>query len=320
MLERYRRELSLAIAILLLFAVLAVVAPGFFTLANQRDLLMTNLPVLIAALGMTLVILTAQIDISIGSQFAICSVLAGVFAKAGLPIAAACAAACLVGALFGALNGLLTAYVRIPSIVVTLATMVALRDGLRWITQGAWVQDLPADFQWFGRSQSASEWITIAVAGALTVAAAWSLGNLAAGRAVYATGSDANATRLAGIDPQRVVFWVFVLTGALTGVAAGLNAVRFNQVPSNAGLGLELQVIAAVIVGGTSISGGRGTILGTVLGVLLLGAIGPALVFLGINAYWERALQGAIILAAVAVDAVRVRAGRYAGSLAADRA
>jgi rhamnose transport system permease protein len=216
----------------------------------------------------------------------------------------------------GSINGALVAYVRIPAIVVTLALMVALRDGLRWITQGAWVQDLPSSFQWFGASQSLSEIVTIGAAAVLLGSAAWGLRNLAAGRAVYATGSNANAARLAGIDPSLVVFSVFVLTGALTGCAALFNAVRFNQIPSNAGLGLEMQVIAAVIVGGTSVTGGRGTVAGTLLGVILLGMIGPALTFLGINAYWERAIQGGIILAAVAIDAV----GGYAGRLAAQRA
>ncbi len=320
MFERYRREISLVIAILAIAAALAIVAPGFFTPANQRDLIMTNLPVLIAALGMTLIILTGQIDISIGSQFAICGVMAGVFAKAGVPMPLAGVGACLVGAIFGALNGVLIAYARIPSIVVTLATMVALRDGLRWITQGAWVQDLPPSFQWFGMSQSASEAITIGTALLLLILTAWSLRHLAAGRAVYATGSNENAARLAGIEPARIVLWVFVLTGALTGCAAFFNSVRFNQIPSNAGLGLELQVIAAVIVGGVSVSGGRGTVIGTLLGVVLLGIIGPALTFLGISAYWERAIQGAIILAAVAIDAIGGRSRRHAGDLAAERA
>jgi rhamnose transport system permease protein len=198
--------------------------------------------------------------------------------------------------------------------------MVALRDGLRWVTQGAWVQDLPASFQWFGRSQGMSEAITIGAAALLAATTAWTLRNLAAGRAVFATGSNADAARLAGIDPKRVVFWVFALTGALTGCAAGLNAVRFNQVPSNAGLGLEMQVIAAVIVGGTAVTGGRGTVLGTLLGVILLGMIGPALTFLGISAYWERAIQGGIILTAVAIDALRGQSGAYAGDPAAQRA
>ena len=165
MLERHRREISLIVAILAIGAVLAVVAPGFFTFANQRDLVLANMPVLIVALGMTLVILTGQIDISVGSQFAICSVAAGVFARMGLPTPLAGAAACLVGALMGGINGALVAWVRIPSIVVTLATMVALRDGLRWVTQGAWVQDLPPGFQWFGQSQAASELITVGLRG-----------------------------------------------------------------------------------------------------------------------------------------------------------
>jgi rhamnose transport system permease protein len=318
-----RREISVAIAILLLMAVLAVIAPGFFTLENQIDLVLANMPVLIVALGMTLVILSAEIDISVGSQFAICSMAAGVFAKMGMPAAFAGCAACALGAAMGALNGALVAWVRIPSIVVTLATMVALRDGLRWITEGAWVQDLPPGFQWFGLSQNGSRAVTIAIAAWLVGAAAWTLRHVAAGRAIYATGSDANAARLAGIDPARVVFSVFTITGALTGCAAFLNSVRFSQIPANAGINLEMRVIAAVVVGGASITGGRGSIAGTTLGVILLGDIGPALTYLGVSAYWERAIQGAIILAAVALDAVRAgraRSGRYAGKLAAHSA
>jgi len=301
MLSRHRRELSLIAVILLLAAVLAVAAPGFFTAANERDLAMASMPVLIVALGMTLIVLTGQIDISVGSQFAIAGVLAGVLAKMGLPVALAAVGACLAGAAMGALNGALVAWARMPSIVVTLAMMVALRDGLRWVTEGAWVQDLPADFQWFGRTQRASEAITASCAALLAVGIAWSLHKIAAGRAVYATGSDANAARMAGIHPGRVVFGVFTLTGALTGCAALFNAIRFNQIPANAGIGLEMQVIAAVVVGGTAIAGGRGGIAGTLLGVILLGMIGPALTFMGISAYWEKAIQGAIILMTVAL-------------------
>jgi rhamnose transport system permease protein len=319
-LRNRQRELSIAVAILAIGAVLAAVAPAFFSFANVRDLLLANVPVLIVAVGMTLIVLTAQIDISVGSQFAICSVAAGVFAISGLPMFAALIAATLAGALLGAINGVLVAWVRIPSIVVTLAAMVALRDGLRWVTQGAWVQNLPPGFHWFGLPQAASEWLTIAAAFAITAIAAWGLRHLAAGRAVYATGSDANAARLAGMDPRYVVFSVFALTGALTGFAAALNAVRFEQIPSNAGIGLELKVIAAVVVGGVSITGGRGTILGALLGVILLGLIGPALTFLGFSAYWERAIEGGIILAAVSMDALSAQWRRNADLAAAHRA
>jgi rhamnose transport system permease protein len=300
------REIAVAGTVLALFAVLGWSAPGYFSRANLSDLFLSNVPVLIASLGMTLVILTGEIDISVGSMFAIAGIAAGVFAKLGLPVLAAGLAACLAGAVMGAVNGALVAYLRVPSIVVTLAAMVALRDGLRWATQGAWVDDLPARFQWLGLSQSTYPYMVLLVAVALASSFAYGLRNVAAGRAVYATGSNPEAARLLGIHPSFVKFSVFTILGTLTALAAVLNSVRFNQIPSNAGLGLEMKVIAAVVIGGTSISGGRGTILGTVLGVILMGAIGPALTFLGVGAYWEKSIQGAIILAAILIDAVSI--------------
>jgi rhamnose transport system permease protein len=318
--RRWSMEWSVAAAILALAIVLAFLAPGYFSRENLMDVFLANLPVLIVALGMTLIILLAQIDISVGSVFAICSVAAGAVAKEGASLPAAALAACALGSALGAMNGALVAYLRLPSIVVTLGTMAALRDGLRWITQGAWVQNLPPQFQWFGLSQSAYPLIACGLTAGLVGIFSWGLSNLAAGRAVYATGSSAEAARLAGIRVSWVVFWAFVITGGLTGVAAVLNSVRFNQIPSNTGLGLELKVIAAVVVGGVSITGGRGTVLGTVLGVVLLGTIGPALTFLGVSAYWERAIQGAIILAALILDSLRSRSGSYGLGIPPSRA
>jgi rhamnose transport system permease protein len=314
----YRREISIAAATAALAVVLAIVSPGYFSAENITDLLLANLPVLVIALGMTLVILTGEIDISVGSTFAICSVAAGMLAKDGWPVPLAAAAACLAGAAIGTLNGALVAYAGIPSIVVTLATMTALRDALRWSTEGAWVQDLPDAFQWLGLTQSTYPAVASAATAALFGSCAWVLAHAAGGRALYAIGSNAEAARLVGFKIARIKLAVFALLGALTGWAAVLNAVRFNQIPSNTGIGLEMKVIAAVVVGGTAITGGRGSAAGTLLGVVLLGAIGPALTFLGISAYWERALQGAIILAAVAVDALgRHEARRVARAPAA---
>jgi rhamnose transport system permease protein len=138
----------------------------------------------------------------------------------------------------------------------------------------------------------------------------WASQHVAALRAIYATGSDAEAARLAGIPVKRVVFWVFVLMGALTGIASLLNAVRFSDVPANSGINLELKAIAAVVVGGTPITGGRGSLLGTFTGVILLGSVAPALTFLGINPYWEKAIQGGIILATVLFEALSSRRGK----------
>jgi rhamnose transport system permease protein len=306
-LGRHKRELPPALAYVLLLVAVGIAAPSFFGRGNLRDLALNNAPLLIVALGMTLVILVGEIDISVGSQFAVCSVAAGWLAKVGVPVPLLPPIVLVIGAAMGAVNGLLVGRLGLPSIIVTLAMLVAWRDALRWVTEGAWVQDLPATFQWFGLAPGAAWWLIVAVSVAVLAGFAWALRNLRAGRAVYAVGSDAEAARLAGIEPPRVVVAVFVVMGALVGLAALLNAVRFSAVPSNAGVGLELQAIAAVVVGGTVITGGRGTILGTLIGVALLGTIGTAMSYVGINPFWEKAVQGLIILAALVCDAALAR-------------
>ena len=304
-----RREVSVGLLYLALLLLMAVAAPGFYRPGNLRDLLVNNALVLLPAIGMTLVILAKEIDISIGSQLAVCGVAAGLLAKHGVPPVGLLILVPLLGALLGAVNGALVAFVEIPSIIVTLGTMVALRAGIRWATQGAWVRDLPPNFQWFGLGQGLGQVFLVLLVALLWLKFAWALRSLAAGRAVYAVGADAEAARLVGIRPRRVVFSTFVVLGALTGLAAWLSSARFVSVQSNAGLGLELAVIAAVVVGGTSILGGRGTLLGTLLGVALLGTVGTILTFLHFDPAWERALQGAVILGAVALDSLGQRQG-----------
>jgi rhamnose transport system permease protein len=259
---------------------------------------------------MTLVILLGEIDISVGSQFAVISILAGILAKTGLPIPLLFVAVLVIGMLMGAINGVLIGWFKLPSIIVTLAMLVAWRDGLRWTTEGAWVQGLPANFQWFGLGQTGGQILIVAISLVILVVFAWVLRNLNLGRAIYAVGSDAEAARLAGIEPSKITIGVFAMMGGLVGLAALLNAVRFNEIPSNTGIGFELKAIAAVVVGGVAITGGRGTLLGTIIGVALLGTIGTALTFLGINPFWEKAIQGVIILAALASDVVLQRIGR----------
>jgi rhamnose transport system permease protein len=299
---KYKREVSAAAAFIVLLIIVGANAPSFFSGGNLRDLVINNAPILLVAIGMTLVILAGQIDISIGSQFAVCSVAAGVLSKTGVPIWLLLICVVVIGAAMGALNGLLVGWLRLPSIIVTLAMLVIWRDVLRWATEGAWVQDLPANFQWFGLGQSIGESVIVVITSIIFLAFAWSMRNMVLGRRVYAVGSDAEAARLAAIDPQKVVFWIFVIMGGLVGLSALLNAIRFSAIPGNSGLGLELKSIAAVVVGGTAITGGRGRLIGTLIGVALLGTIGTALTFVGINPFWEKAIQGTIILAALASD------------------
>jgi ribose/xylose/arabinose/galactoside ABC-type transport system permease subunit len=301
--RRHRREIAAGAAYVVLLAVVAIVAPSFYTAANLRDLVLNNIAVLITAVGMTMVIIVGEIDISVASQFAVCSVAVGLLARSGVPMLLVLPLALSLGAAMGALNGYLIGMLGLPSIIVTLALFVAWGGALRWATEGAWVQNLPNDFQWFGLGQGAGQWLIAITAAAIMVLFAWALRNLPVGREVYAVGADAEAARLSGIAPTRVVLGVFTMMGALVGLAALLNAIRFTSVPSNAGVGLELKAIAAVVVGGTAITGGRGTLIGTLIGTLMLGTIGPALAFVGINPFWEKAVQGGIILAALAADA-----------------
>jgi len=302
MIARHGRVLSVLAAYLLLLGLLAVVAPRFFRFEPWRAFAVGNASLLVAAVGMTLVIVARQIDISIGSQFSLCAVASGLLARSGLPMPMVAAGTLIVGAAMGAVNGALVAGLGLPSIVVTLATLVIGREGLRYAREGEFVRGLPGHFQWFGLGQWAGQWSVVGIALVVFAAFAWGSRNLSAGRAVYASGSDPEAARLAGIRPRRVVFSVFVTMGALTGLAALLSSAQFPAVDPKGGTGLEMQVIAAVVVGGAAVTGGRGTLLGTLLGVLLLGTINPALVYLGTSPEWEKAIQGAIILLAVASD------------------
>ena len=307
--KRHFREISVAAALLLGLLVLAVFAPAFYQPQPLLSLLTREAPTLIVACGMALVIISRQIDISVGSQFAVCSVCIGLLAASNVPLVLLLPASIGLGAVMGAINGVLVAGFRLPSIVVTLATMVTWREALRWKQQGAFV-NLPDGLQWFGLRQLGGQWALISVAVVVLLVLAIAMKHFAVGRFVYAVGSDAEAARLAGIRPQLTTFGVFVFMGALAGLAAMMNVVQSPQVDPKSGTGLELKVIAAVVVGGVAISGGRGNLWGVFVGLLMLACISPALTHLHVEAYWEKAIQGAIILLAVVADGVRSKRER----------
>ena len=304
--SRYFREFSVAGALLVVLGALAVFAPGFFQPQPLLSLATREAPTLVVACGMALVIICRQIDISVGSQFSVCGVCAGLLAARGWPLPLVTLASVAIGAVLGAVNGILVAGLRLPSIVVTLATMVTLRQGLNLVRQGEFV-NVPDGTQWFNLSQAAGQWTLVGFAVVLLVVLALAMRHVAIGRFVYAVGTDAEASRLAGIRPQLVTFGVFLFIGALTGLAAMLNLVQSPQVQPLSGNGLELKTIAAVVVGGVAISGGRGNLWGAFAGLLLLACVAPALTHLHVEAYWEKAIQGAIILLAVVADGLRSR-------------
>ena len=244
--KRYSREIAVASALGAMLLALAIWAPAFYQPQPLLSFLTRQAPALVVACGMALVIITREIDISVGSQFSVCSVAAGLLAAAGWPLAAVLPAAIGIGAVLGAVNGALVTGLGLPSIVVTLATMVTLRQGLNVIRQGVFV-NLPDGVQWLGLSQKAGQWALVGAALAILVGLALALRGLAAGRQIYAVGSNAEAARLAGVRPRRVTFAVFAAMGALTGLAAMMNLVQSPQVQPLSGSGLELTVIAAVV-------------------------------------------------------------------------
>lgn len=310
---RHRRELALLGVLAALLALAAFAAPSFFDPDNLKSLAVDALPLLVGAIGMTLLMLAGQIDVSIGAQFAVCGVALGLASRAGAPPLIALAVTLAAGAVLGAVNGWLVARGRIPAVIATLATLAILRGALRWWSGGQWIQELPPDFRWFGLSQASGQAAFLASAALLFSLAVVCLRWTRAGRSLYAVGNDAAAARLAGIVPERVVLSAFVAMGLCAAAAALLSFPRYPAIEIEAGLGFELEVIACVVVGGAAIQGGRGTLLGTLLGVALLSAIGSLLVHLRADPAWERALQGAIILAAVAADGLASsRGGRAA--------
>lgn len=307
-LQRHFHPIAVALVLGLCLVFLGLAAPGFYQAQPLLSLVTRETPTLVVAGGMALVIICRQIDISVGSQFAVCSVCGGLLAAVNWPLAVVLPASIALGGLLGAINGLLVAGLGLPSIVVTLAAMVTWREGLRWFRQGQFV-NLPEGVQWFGLGQSTGQWILIGVALALFVLLAASMKYLAAGRFVYAVGSDAEAARLAGLRPHLITFGLFVFLGALTGLAAAMNVVQSPQVDPKSGSGLELKAIAAAVVGGVAASGGRGNLWGVFAGLLLLACVSPALTHLRVEPYWEKAIQGAVILLAVVADGVRTRKG-----------
>jgi rhamnose transport system permease protein len=301
---KFLREISIAIVYGALLCWLGWKRPDFYSTGQFWKTLVYSAPILVAAIGMTLVIIAREIDISIGWQLSVCAIVAAVLSQHGYSLPVVIAAAVATGAALGAVNGSLVAGLGLPSIVVTLATMAILRESLRWLRSGESVRNLFDNFEWFGFSQPIGERIIVEAGIGLLACFLFAMRYLRAGRAVYAVGSDSEAARLAGIRPKQIVFNVFTLMGALVGVAAVLKAVQDATVEPVIGRDIELQVISAVVVGGVAISGGRGNLIGTLFGVLLLGTIRSAFVFLHVDPAWEKALQGAIILAAVATDAI----------------
>ena len=306
------REAVLAIVIVLLLAAIASRFAGFVAPANLARVFTDTAPLILLALGQMTVILTKCIDLSVAANLALCGMVAALMDGMGVPMAAILPAVILMGAALGAVNGALVWRLGIPSIVVTLGTMTIYRGTIFLLTEGAWINahQMSADFKALPRhvilGLPVMAWIAVAAIGAMAVL----MTRTALGRAFYAVGGNPHAAVYTGISVGRTQFAAFVLSGALAGLTGYLWVARYAVAYVDIAGGFELDVVAACVIGGIAIAGGAGTVAGAVMGALFLGIIKNALPVVGISPFWQMAISGAAILAAIAFNARRREPGR----------
>ena len=299
------QEALLAVAVIGLAVVVELINPRFLATRNLSDLLLGNAYIAVAAVGMSMVIISGNIDISVGALIGVLATISGSLAVAGAPIIVTWFAPLVIGVAVMAAQGAVVAYLRIPAIVVTLGMLSILKGGLISVTGGKWITDLPegfhlADMEVFGVLP-----MPVLIMILATVLAALWMRYSPRGRAIYATGGNAEAARLCGVSPQRTIVMVFALHGLFAGLASLVYATQLRVIQSTTPSGLELTVITASVVGGVSILGGVGTVVGSTLAAILIAEITSALVFINVSPYWTDAVRGVLILATVIADILR---------------
>ncbi|EHH0793879.1 ribose ABC transporter permease [Vibrio vulnificus] len=294
------------IALLFLIVVVSFLNPNFFTVDNILNILRQTSVNAIIAVGMTLVILTAGIDLSVGSVLALCGAFAASLVAMEVPVFIAVPTALLAGAALGAISGVIIAKGKVQAFIATLVTMTLLRGVTMVYTDGRPIStgftDTADAFAWFGTAYALGipvpVWLMVIV-----FAAAWYLLNHTRfGRYVYALGGNESATRLSGINVDKVKIGVYAICGLLAALAGIIVTSRLSSAQPTAGMGYELDAIAAVVLGGTSLMGGKGRIMGTLIGALIIGFLNNALNLLDVSSYYQMIAKAAVILLAVMVD------------------
>ncbi|EHU0374922.1 ribose ABC transporter permease [Vibrio cholerae] len=294
------------IALLFLVVVVSFLNPNFFTVDNLLNILRQTSVNAIIAVGMTLVILTAGIDLSVGSVLALCGAFAATLVAMEVPVLIAVPTALLAGAALGAISGIIIAKGKVQAFIATLVTMTLLRGVTMVYTDGRPIStgftDTADTFAWFGTGYALGipvpVWLMVVV-----FAGAWYLLNHTRfGRYVYAVGGNESATRLSGINVDRVKIGVYAICGLLAALAGIIVTSRLSSAQPTAGMGYELDAIAAVVLGGTSLMGGKGRIMGTLIGALIIGFLNNALNLLDVSSYYQMIAKAVVILLAVLVD------------------
>lgn len=316
------RETGIFIALALVVIATTVRNPTFlFSADGWRDLLLTPSIVAVVAIGQAVVIITRNVDLSVGSIVGLSAYLVGTLFVSfpGFPVPLMFVVAIAFGGLLGMINGALVAIGKVPAMVITLGTLYAFRGiNVAWTGSNRInASDMPDDFLALGTQQILTIPVLTIIAVVILVLVGWYMANTRGGREFYAIGSDPDAAELYGLAKTRRVLIAFVASGAASGLAGALFAARYGTINSQVGDGFELQAIGAAVIGGVAIVGGSGTVLGAVFGAYLLLTINRALPVLGIPDFWQRAVVGALIIGAIILD--RVLANRQAKRLIAER-
>ncbi|CAN7537020.1 ABC transporter permease [Caballeronia sp. LjRoot29] len=305
------REATLFVVLIALVAATAAVKPEFLNLQNLRDVLLNVSIIGLLTAGMTVVMLMRHIDLSVASVVGVSAYSVGslfvMFPQ--MPIAVAMLAGIVIGLAIGAVNGTLITFGRVPSLVATLSTLYIVRGAdYAWVHGGQInATSLPDAFSRIATGSLLGLPNLVLIAVVVLFAIGVYLKQYRGGREHYAIGSNPEAARLAGIRVERRVMIGFLLSGAIAGLAGVLWLARFGTVEASTAKGIELQVVAAAVVGSVAITGGVGTILGATLGALVLGVINIALVVLRVSPFWQQAIQGALIVAAITLDTLLAR-------------
>ncbi|WP_334148472.1 ABC transporter permease [Microbacterium sp.] len=303
------REFGILAALVVVVVAATVKNPNFlFSVDGWRDLLLTPSILVLVAVGQAIVIITRNVDLSVGSVMGLTAYLTGrLFIDIpGIPIVLVVIAAVLFGGLLGLVNGALVAFAKVPAMVITLGTLYAYR-GINVLWTGSdqiHASDMPKEFLGLGTQQFATIPVLSIIAVAVLAVAAWYMRNTRGGREYYAIGSDPAAAELYGLRVTRRVLSAFVLSGALAGLAGVFYAARYGSVSSQVGAGWELDAVGAAVIGGIAITGGVGSVWGAAIGAMLLMTINRALPILGIPDFWQRAVVGVLIIGAIVLDRV----------------
>jgi putative xylitol transport system permease protein len=300
---------GIVLALVILFVALALANANFLSTANLLNVLRQVSINGILAVGMTFVILTGGIDLSIGSMLAFAGVVAGSMVTGEDPFSPVLAvlAAVGVGALFGSANGVLIARFKVPAFVVTLGMLSAARGATLLFSGGRPIPNLSPEFRWIGQAFVFGIPVPVIIF-AIVLLIAWVVLRFTVyGRWVYAVGGNVRSAKTSGINTRLVIFSVYVISGALAGLAGLILTARTTSALPQAGLGYELDAIAAVVIGGTSLTGGVGSVAFTLIGTLIIGVISNGLDLMGVSSYYQQIIKGSIIVLAVLIDRSRHR-------------